>query len=306
MSEPQPHSAEYFGETRDHWWNDDFLDLMARRWRLDEVRTALDLGSGLGHWTRLVGRRLHPEATILGIDGEQAWVLGACAIAARRGESERYAFQLGDVTKRLPFEDGTFDLVTCQTVLIHVPDPAAVVAEMARVTRPGGLVAVAEPNNLAACTLLDTETFGAPAEEIIALARFQLICERGKAALGEGNNSVGGLTPAFFAAAGLEAITVHLSDKGTLLLPPYASAEAKAERAEITDRAAKDQFWWDRALTTRYFAAGGGDENELDALFAMGRRTLARVVAAMDRGTYVSAGGGLSYLVAGRVPAARP
>lgn len=46
---------------------------------------------------------------------------------------------VGDGT-RLPFVDGTFDVACSSNVLEHVPDPLALVAEMARVTRPGGLV----------------------------------------------------------------------------------------------------------------------------------------------------------------------
>lgn len=34
MATDTPHSAEYFGEQRDFWWNHDFLQLMARRWNL--------------------------------------------------------------------------------------------------------------------------------------------------------------------------------------------------------------------------------------------------------------------------------
>ncbi|MFZ4398162.1 MAG: hypothetical protein ACOYOU_21315, partial [Kiritimatiellia bacterium] len=36
------HSEEYFKEDRDFWWNHDFLELMARRLRLDECRSLLD------------------------------------------------------------------------------------------------------------------------------------------------------------------------------------------------------------------------------------------------------------------------
>jgi SAM-dependent methyltransferase len=39
---------------------------------------------------------------------------------------------------RLPFADATFDNVVCLEVLEHVPDPAIVIAEIARVLRPGG------------------------------------------------------------------------------------------------------------------------------------------------------------------------
>ena len=47
----------------------------------------------------------------------------------------------------MPFPDHTFDAVLCVTVLCHrsIADPAVAVAELARVTRPGGLVVLMEP-----------------------------------------------------------------------------------------------------------------------------------------------------------------
>src|ERR1039458_5904506 len=45
-AEPGPHSAEQFGPQRDFWWNRDFLDLMATRWRLREAASLADIGCG--------------------------------------------------------------------------------------------------------------------------------------------------------------------------------------------------------------------------------------------------------------------
>jgi SAM-dependent methyltransferase len=47
--------------------------------------------------------------------------------------------------KKLPFEAATFDTVVCMEVLEHTPEPAALVAEMARVLRPGGVVILTAP-----------------------------------------------------------------------------------------------------------------------------------------------------------------
>ena len=50
----EAHSSDQFGEQRDFWWNRDFLDLMARRWRLSEASSLADIGCGLCHWSRLL------------------------------------------------------------------------------------------------------------------------------------------------------------------------------------------------------------------------------------------------------------
>jgi SAM-dependent methyltransferase len=54
----------------------------------------------------------------------------------------------GDAT-RLPFADGAFDRVIAAEVLEHIPNDAAAVAELARVLRPGGTIAVTVPAWLA-------------------------------------------------------------------------------------------------------------------------------------------------------------
>ncbi len=155
------HSAEYFGDTRDYWWNADFLELMGRRLSLDRVRDMLDVGCGVGHWGQLLAGLLASDARIEGIDRDPLWVDKAAARAAARGLDGRCKYQVG-VAEKLPFADASFDLVTCQTLLIHAHDPAAVIAEMARVARPGGLVLAAEPNNVASALILELDHFQRP------------------------------------------------------------------------------------------------------------------------------------------------
>src|SRR5208283_589827 len=79
------HSAEQFGPQRDFWWNHDFLDLMAARWRLQEASSLADIGCGLCHWSRLLYPYLRAGARFAGVDREEHWV----AEAAR---SFRHAF----------------------------------------------------------------------------------------------------------------------------------------------------------------------------------------------------------------------
>ena len=200
----------------------------------------------------------------------------------------------------LPFADASFDLVTCQTVLIHVADPRAVIAEMARVTRPGGLVLASEPNNVASSLVLNSLAFEDPVEEILTGVRLQLFCERGKAALGEGNNSVGDLVPGLFAAAGLGDVAVYLNDKTNAFLPPYGTQEQRAMLEERKDFEARDFWIWNRDDTLRYFLAGGGVDAQFDALWASVTGGVERFENAVSDRTYSHSGAALHYLVAGR------
>jgi SAM-dependent methyltransferase len=299
------HSAEYFGETRSYWWNSDFLALMGKRLSLDRVRDVLDVGCGVGHWGQLLANVLPNDARVQGVDRDPLWVEKAAARATAHGLADRFSYRLA-VAEKLPFADASFDLVTCQTVLIHTPDPGAALDEMVRVARPGGVILAAEPNNIASALTFDSLSFHAPVEEIIVRVRLQLICERGKAALGEGNNSIGDLVPGLFAERGLLNVSVYLNDKVHVFLPPYDRPEQRAELEERTDRKHRDFWIWSREDTHRYFLAGGGRDVEFEALWTAaigGRDKLDKAIA--DR-TYADAGGCIGYLVAGRKPEGAP
>src|SRR6266545_7661485 len=89
----ESHSAEYFGDTRDHWWNLDFLALMGRRLAFDRVRDVLDVGCGVGHWGQLLANVLPNSTRLQGVDRDPLWVEKAAARAAARGLAERFRCQ---------------------------------------------------------------------------------------------------------------------------------------------------------------------------------------------------------------------
>jgi len=303
FEEHRAHSAEYFGDPRDHWWNADFLRLMAHRWKLEAVHDVLDVGCGVGHWGAVLADVLPPDVRIVGIDRDPFWVQKASERAEARPRPERFSFRAGEV-QTLPFPDHTFDLTTCQTVLIHVPDPAAALAEMIRVTKPGGLVAVAEPNNVAGALHVDSVSAKASIDDLIELARFHLTCERGKANLGLGNNSVGDLMPGMFAASGLEGVDVYLNDKVATLFPPYATEAQRALVEEARTHQARDFWVWSKDETRSYFFAGGGDEAAFVTHWQRAMASREARAAALRAGSYASADGSVCYLVSGRKPLA--
>jgi SAM-dependent methyltransferase len=301
----QPHSADYLSlETRDYWWNADFLALMAQRWRLSTVRTVLDVGCGMGHWGQLLLPHCAPDARLTGVDREAAWVTAAGVRAARRGLGARATYRRGSA-ESLPFPEGTFDFVTCQTVLIHVADPSAVLREMRRVLKPGGTLAVVEPVNMASSLVLGSTRFHDPVDEQVALLRFELICCRGKERLGLGNNSVGALLPKLFNALGLDEVRGWQWDKASWTVPPYADPEARATVAEAKDALAREHAIWGREETLRYFLAGGGAPEAFDAEWARARSALRRVVEAYERGEEHAVVAGVVVIASGQKPRER-
>jgi ubiquinone/menaquinone biosynthesis C-methylase UbiE len=98
----------------------------------------LDVGCGPGTITIDLAKRVAP-GQVVGLDASES-VLEGAARTAVEASCTNVTFQTGDIA-RLPFEDGSFDIVHAHQVLQHLTDPVAALCEMRRVCRPGGIVA---------------------------------------------------------------------------------------------------------------------------------------------------------------------
>ena len=98
--------------------------------------TILDLSTGTGWTSRVVARR---GATVIGVDIASGLLDAARATAEAEGLA--IAYQLGDA-ENLPFEPGTFDAVVSTCGVMFASRPEAAAAELARVVRPGGRIAL--------------------------------------------------------------------------------------------------------------------------------------------------------------------
>jgi SAM-dependent methyltransferase len=235
-----------------------------------------------------------------GVDRETKWVSSATERAARMDLEHRFRFTEGDVMA-LEFPDAAFDLVTCQTVLMHLTDPRAAIRELLRVTKPGGVVLCGEPNSLSAFVMLSSTNASAPVDEVLDLVRFGLTCERGKAAVGEGNDSIGNLLPGYFAGAGCSDVQSFACDKTHALYPPYASEEQRALRGYYLG--GLEGMLWPREKAKRYFLAGGGSEAEFDASWARREAECERDAQAIREERFHILGSWVLYLIAARKPA---
>ena len=90
----------------------------------------LDIGCGAGFLSNALARE---GFDVVGIDASDA----SLTIARSHDETNRVRYDVGDALA-LPYPAASFDAVSAMDFLEHVEDPAAVVAEAARVLRPGG------------------------------------------------------------------------------------------------------------------------------------------------------------------------
>ena len=132
-------------------YSEEFLQLLHRRnadrnaaYLLPHLRPGLrvlDFGCGPGTISVGLARAVEP-GELHGIDMEESQINLARSAAGAGGHGNT-TFHVGDVTD-LPFEDDYFDVAHCHAVLMHVPDTEAVLFEVKRVLKPGGVVASRE------------------------------------------------------------------------------------------------------------------------------------------------------------------
>jgi len=126
--------GEDFGQTS--WVDTEESREIPRLLGLKADSSVLEVGCGSGGYALFVARSV--GCRVVGIDLNGPGVENANRIAGEAGLKERVTFELCDASKRLPFEDASFDAVFSNDVLCHLPGRESVIAEMFRVLKPGG------------------------------------------------------------------------------------------------------------------------------------------------------------------------
>jgi len=108
---------------------------------LADGATVLDVGCGIGVAAAIMARERSCQVTA--VDRSDAMLEWAKQRAAAAGVSYRIEFQHADLD-RLPFSSSSFDVVIAESVLSHVADQEAAIAELVRVVKPGGRVGINE------------------------------------------------------------------------------------------------------------------------------------------------------------------
>jgi len=140
---PANHAANYYW----HRKRREVLRLIQRNVsKMSDVRRVVELGCGPGQDMVLLRDALdHLDARFEGVEAAPECLARARARVAALGLDD-ITFREADVTRQLPYGDGSVCLVYCSEVLEHLPNAAPVVSEIARVLRPGGFALITTPS----------------------------------------------------------------------------------------------------------------------------------------------------------------
>jgi len=120
---------------------------MLREMNLRGDERILDLGSGLGQFTRMMARAV-PNGHVVGIEYSDEQLSAAKRLAANDGESSLADLRSGDALNLdLGDEWGTFDIAHTRFLLEHIPDPLRAVKSMVRAVKPGGRIVLADDDH---------------------------------------------------------------------------------------------------------------------------------------------------------------
>jgi len=105
-------------------------------------KKVLDIGFGTAGPSMVLARNLGARR-VIGIDVEETLHRRATALVEKSGLAERVELVLVEPGP-LPFQDSSFDVVFSKDSIIHIPDKAALFAEIYRVLKPGGVIAASD------------------------------------------------------------------------------------------------------------------------------------------------------------------
>jgi ubiquinone/menaquinone biosynthesis C-methylase UbiE len=181
--------------------------------------TVVDLGCGPGTDLARLADAVGPGGSVIGIDRDPRMLA-----EARHRLVDRPNVQIRDGDLHdLPFADHSVDRARTDRVLQHVEDPAQVLAEIARVLRPGGLVALAEP---------DWDTLAVADEDIDTSRRYAAFT-----AAGVRNATIGREAARLCAAARLRVRSI---EPIALLYRDFDTADRFLGLRRISERAVAD------------------------------------------------------------------
>jgi len=177
-----------------------------------------DVGCGSADSTLVLAPYVLPGGRVTAFDRDVDVLRLAAKNAGAVPHGEIVSFHCSDAT-RLPAASNVFDVTWCQTLLMHLADPGAALREMARIVKPGGLVAATEPDwTTATVTHSNARLARTPSEAGLWARALARIMEGGRRRRA-GDWGIGSRIHWLFHEAGLENIRTRAVPASWIVAP---------------------------------------------------------------------------------------
>jgi SAM-dependent methyltransferase len=211
---------------------------------LRNVTRLLDVGCGPGSITLGLARSIDPEGHVVGVDKQPSQIHIAKRAAVTAGITNAI-FQVANADE-LPFETASFDVVFAHALFEHLPAPASVLAEMARVLRPEGTLAI--------CS---SDWSGARIEPDSADVRCALQGHYALRRRAGGDPFAAARLPEWVSAAGFSIVHCGAEDKVDMSYSDLATYVATRIREALCATASRDPLLEEAAKAASQWASSG-------------------------------------------------
>ena len=219
---------DYLKLTRSLYLNIDYLQFLVEKvWKITKKVDVVDFGCGYGYLGLVLMPLLPEGSTYTGVDISEELINKGREIF--KSVSFNHKFIVSSANG-VPEKDDTFDIAICNSVLMHIPEPDAVLAEMKRITKNNGMIISCESNWNAVNALMYID--GIKKSNITDLGFLQILFERVHEKTKTDGN-IGMKMPVIMARNNIKNIQARISDAVRIILADETSEEQDSIYASL-------------------------------------------------------------------------
>ena len=239
---------DYLKLTRSLYLNIDYLQFLIEKvWKITKKVDVIDFGCGYGYLGLVLMSLLPNGSSYTGVDISEELINKGKEIFKELPFNHKFILSSAN---NVPEKDDTFDIAICNSVLMHIPEPDAVLAEMKRITKNDGMIITCESNWNAVNALLYID--GIKKSKTTDLGFLQILFERiHEKTKTDGN--IGMKMPVIMARNNIKNIQARISDSVRIILADeknedqdsiYTSLQSDSFGEELSDEQKSKKINW--------------------------------------------------------------
>lgn len=239
---------DYLKLTRSLYLNIDYLQFLIEKvWKITKKVDVIDFGCGYGYLGLVLMSLLPNGSSYTGVDISEKLINKGKEIFKKLPFNHKFILSSAN---NVPEKDDTFDIAICNSVLMHIPEPDAVLAEMKRITKNDGMIITCESNWNTVNALLYID--GIKKSKITDLGFLQILFERiHEKTKTDGN--IGMKMPVIMARNNIKNIQARISDSVRIILADeknedqdsiYTSLQSDGFGEELSDEQKSKKINW--------------------------------------------------------------